>query len=217
MVGVAVVVGVAVGIVVGVGVVVAVGVGVGVVVVVGIVVAVVVGIAGWVAGWVAVWVGVRVVVWVAVAVVVVVAVGVNIMALDKDTLAKLAQWTALKGRIAAECAPLVAEEMTLRKELFTLLFPSPVEGTNTADIEAGWKVKGTYKLDRKLDAAALPAVLEELRKQDVVADALIKYVPELNTKDYKALNADNRKIFEQAMTIKPASPTLELIPPKEAK
>ncbi len=138
------------------------------------------------------------------------------MSYDKETLEKLAQWSVLKQRIADECAPLVAQEMTLRKEVFALLFPSPKEGANTAEIENGWQAKGIYKLDRKIDAAALPAVLDQLRKRDVVADALVKYTPEVATKDYKALSEDNRKIFEQAMTIKPASPILELVPPKGA-
>jgi hypothetical protein len=137
------------------------------------------------------------------------------MSHDADTLAKLAEWNVIKARISVECAPLIAQEMTLRKEVFSLLFPSPSEGTNTTDIENGWKVKGIYKLDRKLDGAALPAVLDQLRQRDVVADALVKYVPELVAKDYKALNDENRKIFEQAMIIKPAAPTLELVPPKE--
>lgn len=136
--------------------------------------------------------------------------------LTPESLELLKQWAEQKDKLATICAPIVAEEMRLRKLVFAIAFPSPVEGTNDVDIPNGWKIKGTYKLDRKLDEAALPIALAELRKQNVVTETLIRYKPEIETKAYKALSDANRMILEQAMTIKPASPTLELIPPKGA-
>ncbi len=136
--------------------------------------------------------------------------------LTPESLDLLKQWAEQKDKLATICEPIVAEEMRLRKLVFALAFPTPVEGTNDLDLPNGWKIKGTYKLDRKLDEAALPAVLETLRQQGVVADSLIRRKPEIDTKAYRALSDANRLIFEQAMTIKPASPTLELNPPKGA-
>lgn len=137
------------------------------------------------------------------------------MTTDNDLfLTKLKRWSELKEKIAEVCTPLVTEEMELRKEIFSMAFPSPKEGTNNSELQGKWILKGTYKLDRKIDEAALPAVLEQLRKQNVVTELLVKYEPKLSATNYKALSIENQRIFDQAMTIKPASPTLELIPPK---
>lgn len=133
-----------------------------------------------------------------------------------ELLALLKQWSEAKAEVAAICAPIIAKEMKLRKQLFAMAFPAPTEGTNNVDLPHGWKVKATYKLDRKIDEASLPAVLETLRKLDVVADALVRYKPEIDTKAYKALSEPNRAVFDSCLTIKPASPTIELIPPKGA-
>jgi len=132
----------------------------------------------------------------------------------KEFLALLKEWDELKKQMF-DFAPVVAREMQVRKDIFALAFPTPKEGTNTTDLPNDWKIKGIYKLDRKIDEAALPAVLEELRKLGINPDPLIKWKPDLVTGDYKALSPANKAIFDQALTTKPASPTVELIPPKE--
>jgi hypothetical protein len=78
----------------------------------------------------------------------------------------------------------------------------------------GWTLKGTYKLTRSLDEAALPAVLAELHKHKISTDALIKYKPSLDTRAYRALDPKWQHVLEQAMEIKPGAPSLELVPPK---
>lgn len=132
----------------------------------------------------------------------------------KKFLSLLKEWSALREQMLA-FAPTVEKEIQVRKELFALAFPVPKEGTNTEDLPNGWKIKGIYRLDRKLDEAALPAVFEQLRNQNVNPDPLVKWKPELVTGDYKALSPANKATFDQALTTKPASPTVELIPPKE--
>jgi hypothetical protein len=134
---------------------------------------------------------------------------------NPEMLEKLAEWNAALNDLLA-CAPIVAKEKRLRAEVFALAFPSPVEGTNSTPLPQNWVLKGTYKLDRKLDVAVLPSVLQQLREQNVVADVLIQNKPELVVKQYKALSPENRAIFDQCLTTKPALPTLELVPPKEA-
>jgi len=131
---------------------------------------------------------------------------------------KLAEWyEALK---AAEAAKLVvATEQALRKEVAELFFPTPSEGVNSTPLAEGWALKYTYKIDRKLDEAALPAVKAKLQEMEVNTDVLVVMKPSLDTKAYKALvtlNPEGAKIFEQAMIIKPGSPTLELVAPKTA-
>lgn len=135
-----------------------------------------------------------------------------------DRVAKLQEWH--QAVLAAQEAKKVVEtEQALRKEVMALFFPEPVEGTNKFDLEVGWSLKATHKIERKVDEAALPAVLQQLREMGVNPDPLIRTKPDLDTKAYKALvqiNPDAAHVFEQALTIKPGSPTVELIPPKAA-
>ena len=129
----------------------------------------------------------------------------------------LALWNAATGDAAAAKA-VIEKEQSLRKQVTSSFFPGPKEGTNTVELEAGWKLKLTYKLDRKLDEASLPAIKEQLREMNINPDTLVEMKPFLNTKGYKTLHTitpEAGKIFDQALVIKPASPTLELIPPKE--
>lgn len=135
-----------------------------------------------------------------------------------DRVAKLQEWH--QAVLAAqEAKKLVEAEQALRKEVMALFFPEPVEGTNKFELEAGWSLKATHKIERKVDEAALPAVLQQLREMGVNPDTLIRTKPDLDTKAYKSLvqiNPDAAHVFEQALTIKPGSPTVELVPPKAA-
>ena len=137
-----------------------------------------------------------------------------------EKMARLGEWYK-SVQEAAAVKPIIENEQALRKEVMGLFFPTPVEGTNTVDLEGGWKLKGVHKLDRKVDEAALEAVMKKLREEyQYNADTLIKQEPKLDTKAYKALvtiNPEAAKAFEEALTIKPGSPTLELIAPKESK
>lgn len=133
-----------------------------------------------------------------------------------DRVAKLQEWH--QAVLAAQEAKKVVEaEQALRKEVMALFFPEPVEGTNKFELEAGWSLKATHKIERKVDEAALPAVLQQLREMGINPDPLIRTKPDLDTKAYRSLvqiNPDAAHVFEQALTIKPGSPTVELIPPK---
>lgn len=135
-----------------------------------------------------------------------------------DRVAKLQEWH--QAVLAAQEAKKVVEaEQALRKEVMALFFPEPVEGTNKFELEAGWSLTATHKIERKVDEAALPAVLQQLREMGVNPDPLIRTKPDLDTKAYKSLvqiNPDAAHVFEQALTIKPGSPTVELVPPKAA-
>ena len=130
-----------------------------------------------------------------------------------ELAAKLNAWQEQK-KIAADSKAL---EMTLRKELFNKFFPNPEEGVNKLELQDGWGAKGTYKLDRKIDEAALPAVNDQLKELGVAFDGLVKNKPSLVIKEYKKLNEEHRAIFDEALTTKPGSPTLEITAPKAAK
>lgn len=129
---------------------------------------------------------------------------------QEQLFSKIGRWTQLQNQLAA----IKDEEMKLRKEIFDQCFPAPTEGASTIDMPEGWKLKGTYKLTRSLDEAALPAVIAELHKHKVATDQLITYRPNLSVSTYRKLDPKWQRVLEQAMEIKPGAPTLELIAPK---
>jgi hypothetical protein len=131
----------------------------------------------------------------------------------EEQMKLLEEWRLAKAA-ADEAKPIVTKEQALRKQVFAAFYPVPKEGTNTLDLADGWKLKGVYKLDRKIDDAALPAVTEQLRGMGVNADTLVAWKPELKTATYRELTAEQRAVFDQALTVKPGSPTVELMPPK---
>ena len=128
----------------------------------------------------------------------------------------LADWLAAKTEVAS-FRPAIAKEMELRKAVMSEFFPLPKEGVNDFPLAEGWVLKGTYKLDRKVDMGAIPAVYAKLREMGVNPDPLLEYTPSLVTSAYKSMatiNPEAAHIFDQALTIKPASPTIELKAPK---
>ena len=117
----------------------------------------------------------------------------------------LGQWQDTK----AELESLKRKEAQLRKLLFQGAFPNPVEGINTITLVDGTIIKGTHKITRNIDEAALPSVLEQM--PEAVRDNLVAYKPSLSVAVYRKLTAEERKTFDQALIIKPGTPTLEVI------
>lgn len=136
------------------------------------------------------------------------------MTLEQTLL--IARWSAALAKLP-DAKVLVENELKLRKEMMASFFPAPAEGVNSLELEQGWVLKATYKIDRKIDPSALPAVNAQLRELGINPDPLVRYKPELDTKTYKTLCATNPiavKVFDEAMTSKPASPVLALEAPK---
>jgi len=115
-----------------------------------------------------------------------------------------------------ELAKIKDREMALRKRIARTYFPNPVEGTNTAPLSEGWVMKLTHKIDRKLDIPVLTNLADEFLKAELPLGMLVKNKPELDLKAYRALPDEKRAMFERAMTIKPGSPSLEIVKPKRA-
>jgi hypothetical protein len=108
------------------------------------------------------------------------------------------------------------EEMELRKQIFKEAFPDPKEGTNNHNLPDNYVLKGKYSLNRSIDQGAFDAIKEKLREMNVNPDTLVRYKPELALSVYKALKDDEKALFEQCLTIKPGSPSLEIVLPKKA-
>lgn len=138
------------------------------------------------------------------------------MSMDQSTNELLREWEAAVAAADA-VKPLIEKEQELRKKVFARIFPNPAEGTNTLELAKGWKIKGAYKIERKIDKALLAAVSEEMRKIEVNPDLLVENEPKLKLAVYRELNDEQRHAFDKCLVIKPGSPTLELVPPKPPK
>jgi hypothetical protein len=105
------------------------------------------------------------------------------------------------------------EEAKLRKEVFGLYFPTPVEGTNTAPLPEGWVLKGVYKINRKVDEEELLNVSKKKGMAEVIKNT-INYKPSLSLTEYKNLPDNTRKILDNALIATPGTPSLEVALPK---
>lgn len=130
-----------------------------------------------------------------------------------DVNAALMAWESVK----VDKAKATYEESRLRKLIFAHFFPNAKEGTNTAPLANGWKVKGTQAINRNVDAAILQALGAELTEKAINAGLLVKWSPEISVTEYRKLTAEQKLVFDRCLTIKEGSVTLEIVPPKEPK
>lgn len=121
---------------------------------------------------------------------------------------------ALWYRMNDDLRKLRAAEMALRQRLFGHYFPEPKEGVNDFPLDDGYVLKGTYKLDRKIDEGALNVLTPFLRENGVGVDELVRWKPDLKTKEYRNLTEEERKLFDQVLIVKPSSPSMEIVKPK---
>lgn len=133
----------------------------------------------------------------------------------------LRDWYSLQEQLKK----IKAAEMLLRVKIYKGLFTEPKEGTNTLPLEGGWVLKGKRVINRDVDQAALqsymaidPATqMSVLSKNGIHVEQLIKWVPELQTKNYRLLTEEQVKIFDACLIIKDGSPALEITLPAAAK
>jgi hypothetical protein len=124
-------------------------------------------------------------------------------------LQMLAEWEDVKRELAAA----KDRELELRLQLFAGAFPTPKEGTNTYKLPDGRQIKGKYDVNRKIDEAAFPAVLADLREQGVAnADRLVRFKPELAKSEWNTLSEAFKLAFSRCVIASPGTPQLELVP-----
>lgn len=153
---------------------------------------------------------------------------------DKDNL--LNDWR----KSAEALAKAKAYEADLRGKVVACYSdPTKTTGTENVPLGMGWFVKVEKKLSYNLKSFT-----EGLNKQNAVSNALtllcqatkdsqgnelnpelgkvvatrlVKWEPELSVSEYKQLLPGHREIIDTVLEIKPASPTVSLVPPKEPK
>lgn len=131
-----------------------------------------------------------------------------------DTL--IAAWREKQAQARA----LAAEEKEMREEVLARFFSTDpeAEGVETIELGAGWKLKATHKLSYSLQTDKLDAAMHALVNSGAdgrfIADRLISFTPKLSVREYKNLDAASQNIVNEAVVIKPAAATLQLVEPK---
>lgn len=141
--------------------------------------------------------------------------------MDPKVEAMIGEWWGLKAKInefKPLMEPLIDSEKKLRLAVVAILWPADKpenEGTQRVELGSGYKLKANVKIDRKVLKDKIYGILEFMKKSEMPTDDLINWEPQLNLKAYRLLTAEQQKVIENALEIKPAAPTLELEEPKK--
>lgn len=132
---------------------------------------------------------------------------------DKATEQDLQTWYVMQEQLRK----LKDQETALRKRIFKTYFPTPVEGTNKFDLPYQYVLKGTYPIDRKVDAPVLKANAEVFTEKLIRVDLLVEWEPKLSVSQYRKLTEEQTAVFDRCLIVKPGSPSLEIVLPAKAK
>lgn len=133
------------------------------------------------------------------------------------TIQDVYQWFKMKD----ELNKLKIAEHLLRQRIFMKFFPLPMEGTNTLDLgsviesSAGYALKAKYPIERKIDPTLLKNLSPQLAEAKINVDSVVRYKPELALREYRTLTAEQAKVFNQCLDIKPGSVQLSIEPIKK--
>lgn len=138
------------------------------------------------------------------------------------TAAEIFEWY----KLTEELATLKTREHFLRMRVFRHLVPVPEEGMNTVDLDAlpllagvqlnaGYVLKAQHVISRSIDEGALTTLTPKFVEALIVVDKLVKRKPELVTGEYRKLTVEQRRLFDQALIVKPGSPQLDIVLPKK--
>lgn len=129
---------------------------------------------------------------------------------EKATNEDIMEWLETKRKLAT----VKAKEAILREKIIKTFFSGPKEGTNNFELGNNYKLKYTHKLTREVDDAMLTNLLPSLREKGINVDNLVERKPSLKLKNWRDLTEEEHQLFDQCVTTKPASGSLEFIKPK---
>jgi hypothetical protein len=106
--------------------------------------------------------------------------------------------------------------MALRKVLFNQYFPQPSVGTNKLDMSDGFVLEGKYTLDYKLDIDDFKKICVSPKALDVGLEFedVVDLKEVFNATRYKQLAPELQSLISEAVTVKPAAPTLAIVKKK---
>ncbi len=128
----------------------------------------------------------------------------------EGSIALTAEWY----KTSVELKELKAKEAKLRKEI-AAFFIDPKEGTNSLDLGDGHLIKLTHKMTRSLDTAQLDSLTGDLEGAGVPLDMLVERKPTLVKSVYNKLSPEMLNLFDQVVTVKPATPAIEIVKKKD--
>lgn len=133
------------------------------------------------------------------------------IAVPSVTMDEVALWYKMKE----DLSKLKVAESLLRKRIFGHYFPAPEEGVNKFPLNdgTGFVIKGTRKIDRKVDEALLSLKFQELRDKNINPDVFLKRTYELKVSEYRKFTDEEIKLVDQILIIKDGSPELEIVKP----
>ena len=130
---------------------------------------------------------------------------------ENTLVKKLEAWHVIKAQAAA----LGEQEKELRVEIFSMAFPNPEEGSkyNKLDLADGYMLQGDYKINRRIDEAALGEVQKQM--DPVMFNRAFRFTPELNKSGFKDLTEEQRAIASIAIIATPGTPSLDIVQKKK--
>lgn len=159
---------------------------------------------------------------------------------NEVTQAELEEWYKLKELLDDT----KTKEFALRKKIYAHYFVvrdehgveiQPKEGTNNFELPDGFVLKAQRVINRSVDQGSLAALKQEKielsEKEDLYEkekerlalllelplDDLVRYKPELETREYRKLSDEARNVFDTALVIKDGTPQLDIVKPKRAR
>lgn len=99
-------------------------------------------------------------------------------------------------------------EMELRKEILSDYFTETKTGTNKCDV-AGGQLVYTKKYTTSVDEKVFDEVAKQAALLGVDIGSVFKVTHDLNKREYKKLNEEQRSVIDKTLTTKLSSPVLE--------
>ena len=109
-------------------------------------------------------------------------------------------------------------EAELRQSVISARFGDAEKGTHRHNLDNDNDLKVEVKLSYSLDKdnEKVEDMLDVLAKSgnegSFVADRIVKWKPELAVSEYNKLSEQHRNIVDTVLTIKPAAPSLDIVP-----
>ena len=140
-----------------------------------------------------------------------------------DPAADLTEALVAWNKAKEEQSYYVQTEMALRKALFARFFPAPKEGVNNFPLHNGWVMKGTPKVNIKVDEAVIPNVRTKMAEMGLSLDPFLKTKYDLVVSAYKKVRDDEEAnktvgpVLRTMLTFTEGAPVLEIVLPAKAK
>jgi hypothetical protein len=135
----------------------------------------------------------------------------------------LVQGLLLWDKLQEEAAKLKEVEMLARKAIFRKAWPDYRIGVNNYPLMNGWLLKGTGKINYRVDKEMFPQVSEGLGSMGLAIDDFIRVSYSLAEGAYNDVCKDEQSnktvgtILRQMITSSEGAPTLDIVKPRRVK